>query len=151
MDVVLAEEVVIEVDELHLPHCREELTLLHGVEHVVNLQFLPSASHSTARDEYNVIVVPTQPSNLIYKGGHAGNVELTSVCGKDIAAHFHYNSSFHLFTFSPFYLFTFSTFHFSPALRQRITAELKAAWSSSFSPLMVMPPGVVTLSIAASG
>ena len=105
MYIVLAEEVVIEVDELHLPHCREELTLLHGVEHVVNLQFLPSASHGTTRDEYNVIVVPTQPSNLIYKGGHAGNVELASVCGKDIAAHFHYNSSFHLFTFLPFQLF----------------------------------------------
>lgn len=39
----------------------------------------------------------------------------------------------------------------SPAFRLRITAELKPAWSSSLSPLMVTPPGVVTLSMASSG
>ena len=105
MDVVLAKEVVIEVDELHLPHCREELTLFDGVEHVVNLQFLPAASDGAARDEHNVIVLLAQPNNLIHKRRHAGDVELASVCGKDIAAHFHYNPTFHLFNFLPFQLF----------------------------------------------
>ena len=45
VQVILAEEVVIEVHELCLSHGGEELTLLYRVEHVVNLQFLPAACH----------------------------------------------------------------------------------------------------------
>ena len=149
--VVLAEEVVIEIDELDLPHGREELTLFYGVEHVVDLQFLPATSHGSARDEHHVIAPSSQPRDLVHQRRHASDVELASVCREHVAAHLHYDSPFHLFSFLPFLFFTFSLFHFSPAFRQRMTAELKAAWSSSFSPLMVMPPGVVTLSMAASG
>ena len=133
--VVFAKQVVVEVDELHLSHCREELTLFDWVERMVNLQFSPSTRNCTTRDKHHIIVLLPQPSNLINKRRDSRDVEFAPVCREDIAAHLHYKSFLHC----------------SPALRQRITAELKAAWSNSFSPFIVMPPGVVTLSMAASG
>src|SRR5574344_1620722 len=39
MQMVLAEEVIIQTDELHLTKSREQLPLLHGVEIVIHLQF----------------------------------------------------------------------------------------------------------------
>lgn len=41
--------------------------------------------------------------------------------------------------------------YFNPAFNPLITADVKPACSISFNPLMVKPPGVVTLSISASG
>ena len=47
VETVLAEEVVVEVDELHLTHSREQLTLSYGVEVLLNPEFLTTACHGS--------------------------------------------------------------------------------------------------------
>ena len=44
MQMVLAEEVIIQTDELHLTESREQLALFHCVEVVIHLQFTSAAS-----------------------------------------------------------------------------------------------------------
>ena len=95
MYIVLAEEVVVEVDELHLTHSGEELALFNRVEHVIDLQLIPAASNSTARHQYHLVVMPAQPGYLVNKRRHAGDVEFAFVCCEHVAAHLHYDSPFH--------------------------------------------------------
>ena len=48
MQVVFTEEVVVEVDELGLPQCRKQLSLLHTAQSAVGVEFSTAARHRTA-------------------------------------------------------------------------------------------------------
>ena len=95
MDVIFTEEVIIEIHQLNLSHCREELTLLNRIKVMVNLKFTTATSYRTRTNQYHLISMPAKPCNLVNKRRHTSDVELARVCGEDIRTYFYYNS-FHI-------------------------------------------------------
>ena len=65
MDAELAEQVVVESHELHLPDGAEQLTLLYRVERVVNCQFPSSTGNGTRRHEDDLDALSPKSSYLV--------------------------------------------------------------------------------------
>ena len=81
---MFAEELVIEVNELHLTYGREQLPLLNSVELEVNFQLATSAGHSSRCDKNHLVTVLLQPSYLVDNGRETGYIELPFRSGEHI-------------------------------------------------------------------
>lgn len=98
-DMMLAQEIVVAVDEFCLSHGREQLALLHGI-HLqsalkAKMKFSPTRCHSTRGDEQDLYTTMTQLGNLVHKRGETGDIESAVGTGENGTAYL-YGNSFHV-------------------------------------------------------
>ena len=95
VDTKFAKKVVVESHKFHLPHGREQLSLLYGVERVVDNQFPSSTSYGSRGDEDYLNALLSEPSYLIYQRRHTGDIEFAVLTCQYIRANLNYYSFFH--------------------------------------------------------
>ena len=85
----------IETYEFHLSDGREQLALLHAVQMMVNMQFSSSGSHGSRRYQNHLLVVLSEPDNLINTCRHSRYIQFSVFSCQHVAAHFYYDSFSH--------------------------------------------------------
>ena len=86
---VLAEQFVIAVDELGLPHCGKQLPLIHAV-HLARdglFQLASPAGHGTGRNQYDFDTVFPQFGNLVHQSRHACHVQSSVLTGQNVTSY----------------------------------------------------------------
>ena len=90
VDAIFAEERIVEVHELHLSHSRVELTLFDAVQRMHGVHLAPSASHSTRRNEYQLMACCVQHCKLIDYRREPAHVDMTVWARQYVASYFYY-------------------------------------------------------------
>ena len=99
LDALLPKEIIIQVHELHLTHCRIELALLDAVERFACLELAATTGYSSAAHKNDIVFHLAQFGNLINKTRHTGYVERSVAIGQQVATYFQNNTGFHRSTF----------------------------------------------------
>ena len=94
---MLAEQLVVAVDELGLPHGREQLALIHAVQLAGNPQLAPPGSHGSRGDEDGLYAGLVELGNLVDQRREAGHIERAVATGQHVAAHLHGHAGILLF------------------------------------------------------
>ena len=97
-DALLAEEIVIAVDELRLPDGGIKLAGRDLVERRIRPNLAPPGSHRPRRDKDNLVSRVIQFGNLLDEGRHLRNVQFSVRPAQHIASYFDGNS-FHTLSF----------------------------------------------------
>ena len=140
VDTPVAEQVVVAVDELYLSDSRKELAGVDIVElrQLHAAQLGASASHRSRRNHDNLDAAGAEGAHLVDESRNAGDVERAVGTGQHIAAYLYGDSAI-----IP---------HFLTGVSMALmTAEVNPLCSNALIPFIVIPPGVVTLSISVCG